>query len=73
MLLCSLTLLGFIIVFFPKILEERLRNLSALIRTTKISKLPLSLTVTYGGVLITAPKMLKKRKTTKKLLQSTKL
>jgi GT2 family glycosyltransferase len=61
-----------LIIFFPKILKERLKNLSALLRTTKIYKLPLSLFVTYGGVLIAMPKMLKKRKTLKKLLQSTK-
>jgi GT2 family glycosyltransferase len=65
--------------FFP-ILEERLRNLSGLIKSTiktyklkSIYLLPYDLLRTYGEVLIKLPKMLKKRRLYQKLLKSTNL
>ena len=58
-----------IIKNLPKIIEERLRNLSGLTKQTirfykikSIYHLPLILFTTYGEVLINLPKMLKKRK-----------
>lgn len=55
--------------YLPQIIEERLRNLSGLIKQTiKIYKfksiwiLPLSLIETYGQVLLNLPKMVSKRK-----------
>jgi len=56
------------IKYFPQIIEERLRNLSGLIKQTiKIYKfksiwiLPISLIKTYGQVLLNLPKMISKR------------
>ena len=56
------------IKYFPQIIEERLRNLSGLIKQTiKIYKfksiwiLPISLVKTYGQVLLNLPKMVSKR------------
>ena len=56
------------IKYFPQIIEERLRNLSGLIKqTVKIYKfksiwiLPISLVKTYGQVLLNLPKMVSKR------------
>ncbi|MPN33502.1 hypothetical protein SDC9_180990 [bioreactor metagenome] len=64
----------------PKIIEERLRNLSYLVKTTinsykfkSIYYLPLSITKTYGQVLIKLPKMINKRKQLQKLLKSIKI
>ncbi|MDD2225429.1 MAG: glycosyltransferase family 2 protein [Candidatus Shapirobacteria bacterium] len=63
-----------IIKNFPQIIEERLRNLSGLIkqiiRLYKIKSiyfLPLILFSTYGEVLVNLPKMFKKRKIIQKL------
>ncbi|MFA5750332.1 MAG: glycosyltransferase family 2 protein, partial [Candidatus Shapirobacteria bacterium] len=65
---------------FPSIFEERLRNLSRLIKNTikayglkSIYKLPIDLLKTYGEVLIKLPKMFKKRKNLQKLVKSIKL
>jgi len=65
---------------FPQITEERLRNLSYLIKTTiKFYKfratyyLPISIIKTYCQVLIKLPKMINKRKQIKKLLKSIKI
>jgi hypothetical protein len=64
-----------IIKNLPKIIEERLRNLSGLIKTTIISQkiksiylIPWFLIITYGEVIIKLPKMIKKRKQIQKLL-----
>jgi GT2 family glycosyltransferase len=64
----------------PKITEERLRNLSYLIKTTvkfykfkSIYYLPISIFKTYSQVLIKLPKMINKRKQLQKLLKSIKI
>lgn len=64
-----------IIKNLPKIIEERLRNLSGLTKQTirfykikSIYYLPSILFTTYGEVLINVPKMLKKRKQIKNLI-----
>lgn len=64
-----------IITNLPKIIEERLRNLSGLTKQTvrfykikSIYYLPLILFSTYGEVLINLTKMLKKRKQIKNLI-----
>lgn len=64
----------------PKITEERLRNLSYLIKTTirsyklkSIYYLPVSIVKTYSQVLIKFPKMINKRKQLQKLLKSIKI
>ena len=61
---------------FPKIIEERLRNLSGLIKQTvrfykikSIFYLPYILTITFGEILIKLPKMFKKRKSIQKLIE----
>lgn len=63
----------------PKIIEERLRNLSGLCKQTvriyklkSIFYLPYILFSTYGEVLLKLPKMLNKRKFIKKLIKYTK-
>lgn len=69
-----------IIKNLPKITEERLRNLSYLIKTTirsyklkSIYYLPISIIKTYSQVLIKLPKMINKRKQLQKLLKSIKI
>ncbi len=69
-----------IIKNLPKITEERLRNLSYLIKTTirsyklkSIYYLPISILKTYSQVLIKLPKMINKRKQLQKLLKSIKI
>lgn len=57
-----------IILNFPQIFIERLRNLSGLIKATPIHKLPLALIKSYGEVLLYLPKMLIKRYKFQKLL-----
>ena len=66
-----------IIKNFPQIIEERLRNLSGLIkqiiRLYKIKSLyylPIILISTYGEVFVNLPKMFKKRKSIQKLIKS---
>ncbi len=60
--------LGQFIKYLPRIIEERLRNLSGLIKQTikiygfdSIWILPISLIKTYGQVLLNLPKMISKR------------
>jgi len=60
----------------PKIIEERLRNLSGLIKTTIISNqlksiylIPWFIIITYGEILINIPKMINKRKNIQKLVK----
>jgi len=55
---------------FWSILEERLRNLSGLIKNTPIHLLPWSLVTTYGTVLKLLPSMFRKRKQIQILLKS---
>jgi len=64
----------------PKIIEERLRNLSYLIKTTiksyklkSIYYLPASIIKTYSQVFLKLPKMINKRKQLQKLLKSIKI
>ena len=64
---------------FISIFDQRLRNLSGLIKNTVIKYrflsifyLPYDIVKTYGEVVIKLPKMLQKRHQIKKLLQSTK-
>lgn len=57
-----------IIINFPQIFVERLRNLSGLIKATPIHKLPLAIIKSYGQVLLYLPKMLAKRYKFQKLL-----
>ena len=68
--------LGQFIKYLPKIIEERLRNLSGLIKQTikiygfkSIWILPVSLIKTYGQVLLNTPKMLQKRRPQSKFNQ----
>ena len=55
--------------FFP-IIEERLRNLSFLLKNTPLSLIPWSITHTYMNVIKKIPIMIRKRKAIKKLIKS---
>jgi len=54
--------------FFP-IIEERLRNLSGLIKNTPIRMIPWSIANTYGNVIKKIPIMIRKRKSIRKLIK----
>ena len=60
----------FIFKYFFPIIEQRLRNLSSLIKNTSIKKLPKDIIATYGEVLFNLPKMFQKRRYTQKMLKS---
>jgi hypothetical protein len=57
--------------FFP-IIEQRLRNLSGLIKNTPLKDIPKDFIKTYGEVIINIPKMIQKRKQIKELINSNK-
>jgi len=69
-----------IFINLPQITEERLRNLSYLIKTTiksykfkSLYYLPISIIKTYSQVFLKLPKMINKRKQLQKLLKSIKI
>lgn len=55
--------------FFP-IIEQRLRNLSGLIKNTQLKHLPKDIFQTYGEVVFNFPKMVQKRHYIQKMLKS---
>ena len=50
-----------LLIYFPSIFIERLRNLSGLIKNTPLKYIPRDVFRTYGEVIRTLPKILKKR------------
>lgn len=57
----------------PQIVEERLRNLSGLIKNTPLPLVPYSIIRTYGQIILNLPNIQNKRKAIQKLLKSTKV
>ena len=59
-----------IIQNLPSIIEQRLRNMSGLIKNTPFYKIIPDLLTTYGQIIKNTPNMLKKRKKIQKLIKS---